>query len=196
MPVKGQYTDSESEINTDFIHIHSDVFENPVFTRECFSLRGALLWIASKGRVVRVTVGDISREWGVSDRRAVLMVRKLEKSDLVSVSGGGRCRIICIETDLIQTCGFYISKEAQWPVGGGSSKWRGPSLPNKLRAKIIKRDNSTCNYCGTYTDQPHIDHIKPVARGGLDTEKNLTVACAGCNLSKGSKTLEEWRASQ
>jgi hypothetical protein len=34
----------------------------------------------------------------------------------------------------------------------------------------------------------HIDHILPVARGGLSVEENLWLACARCNTYKGDKS--------
>jgi hypothetical protein len=62
-----------------------------------------------------------------------------------------------------------------------------------LRAQIMERDGAVCIYCGC-TDGPfHIDHVQPVARGGTDDPSNLVVACAFCNMSKGPKSLEEWR---
>jgi HNH endonuclease len=33
-----------------------------------------------------------------------------------------------------------------------------------------------------------VDHIKPIARGGLDTENNLCLACELCNQYKWTKT--------
>jgi 5-methylcytosine-specific restriction endonuclease McrA len=38
------------------------------------------------------------------------------------------------------------------------------------------------------------DHIHPLSRGGTNDASNLTYACAACNISKGSRTLEEWKA--
>lgn len=66
------------------------------------------------------------------------------------------------------------------------SKWE------ELRSRVFRRDNCTCQYCGS-RDQPlHCDHIVPVSRGGSNLESNLNTACATCNLSKHDKTLEEW----
>ncbi|MEU6633832.1 HNH endonuclease [Streptomyces parvus] len=48
-----------------------------------------------------------------------------------------------------------------------------------------------CAYCGESAE--HLDHVMPLSRGGTDTEDNMVPACAKCNLSKGAKTLEEWR---
>lgn len=40
-----------------------------------------------------------------------------------------------------------------------------------------------------------IDHIVPLSRGGNHRRENLTLACLGCNISKGTRLVEEltWR---
>lgn len=65
-------------------------------------------------------------------------------------------------------------------------------VTDALREKIKKRDNYTCQICGASTyDFPdlilHIDHIKPVSKGGLTEESNLQTLCAQCNLHKSNK---------
>lgn len=58
------------------------------------------------------------------------------------------------------------------------------------RKNIIKRDNSTCQYCGSRI-QLTIDHILPKSRAGQDTWENLVTACIRCNNSKGNRTPKE-----
>ncbi|MGA9768269.1 MAG: HNH endonuclease [Blastocatellia bacterium] len=61
------------------------------------------------------------------------------------------------------------------------------------RLRVIKRDNSTCYMCGRklgYSEMV-LDHIIPLSRGGAHCESNLAVACAPCNLRKGSKLPAE-----
>ena len=41
----------------------------------------------------------------------------------------------------------------------------------------------------------HVEHLIPLVRGGSHTLDNLAPSCASCNLSKGIKTLVEWRAT-
>jgi len=54
---------------------------------------------------------------------------------------------------------------------------------------------NTCCYCGS--DGPlHLDHVDPLARGGLHTPGNLAPACQRCNLSKSSKPVEAWYLGQ
>jgi len=40
------------------------------------------------------------------------------------------------------------------------------------------------------------DHVVPLSRGGSNALVNLATACRPCNLSKGSKTVEEWGARE
>jgi len=61
-----------------------------------------------------------------------------------------------------------------------------------LRDAVFERDRYGCVYCGSGRDL-HCDHVHPVARGGGHEIENLVTSCALCNLSKGSKTLAEWR---
>lgn len=45
-----------------------------------------------------------------------------------------------------------------------------------------------CWMCGAEIgDDFHVDHVKPLARGGWHCLSNLRPACAPCNLSKGAK---------
>ncbi len=67
-----------------------------------------------------------------------------------------------------------------------------PSLSRTARLEIIGRDGPFCRYCGKHADPIHIDHVIPRVRGGSDDASNLAVACRPCNLSKATKTPEEW----
>lgn len=67
-------------------------------------------------------------------------------------------------------------------------------MTSSLREKIKLRDNYTCQNCGLSTNQEpnlllEIDHIIPLSKNGLTTEKNLQTLCWKCNRSKGAKTV-------
>ncbi len=69
-------------------------------------------------------------------------------------------------------------------------------MTDKLREKIKKRDNYTCQCCGnSIMNEPslllEVDHIIPVSKGGLTREDNLQTLCWKCNRSKGSKVGED-----
>lgn len=78
------------------------------------------------------------------------------------------------------------------------SRIRGTTCESFTRAEIIKRDGRRCYLCGR-TDlkdsEIHLDHLTPLSRGGSHTKKNVSVACARCNHSKGSKTVDEYLSS-
>lgn len=75
--------------------------------------------------------------------------------------------------------------------------WRG-------KARSTARDRSSwrrathkidphCAYCGNITSLDRsagwlfatVDHVQPLARGGLDRESNYALACRACNEAKG-----------
>lgn len=58
------------------------------------------------------------------------------------------------------------------------------------RLDILIRWKNRCAYCTAMAE--HLDHVVPLSKGGTDTEDNMVPACAGCNLSKGAKTLAAW----
>jgi hypothetical protein len=58
------------------------------------------------------------------------------------------------------------------------------------RNMIYKRDNHTCQYCGSKKSLT-IDHVIPRSRGGQDTWENMVVACSSCNTKKGHTLLEQ-----
>ena len=87
--------------------------------------------------------------------------------------------------------------------------------PNKVRAQCCKRrarklkaeggftdadiknlyatQGARCYYCSTGIEESyHIDHMTPLSRGGTNGPENLCLACAPCNLSKHTKTAEEF----
>ncbi len=62
----------------------------------------------------------------------------------------------------------------------------------KLREKIKRRDNYSCQFCTLSTSDEanlllEIDHIIPLSKGGITAEENLQTLCWKCNRTKGSK---------
>lgn len=67
-----------------------------------------------------------------------------------------------------------------------------PTLSKARRDAILQRDGAKCRYCRSTSGPFHIDHIKPLARGGSNRDENLCVACAPCNFAKAAKLGSEW----
>lgn len=66
------------------------------------------------------------------------------------------------------------------------------SLSESLRQQVRQRAGNRCEYCLSHQDyimgRLQIDHIQPLAKGGLDTEDNLCLACELCNQYKWVQT--------
>lgn len=58
------------------------------------------------------------------------------------------------------------------------------------KAAIYRRDNNTCQYCGS-TRSLTIDHLIPRCKGGDSSWTNVLLACSTCNTKKGSRTPEQ-----
>jgi 5-methylcytosine-specific restriction endonuclease McrA len=61
----------------------------------------------------------------------------------------------------------------------------------ETRTFVRARASSTCEYCGRRASESpliplQIEHIVPRKHGGGDEPDNLALACADCNLHKGS----------
>ena len=65
-----------------------------------------------------------------------------------------------------------------------------PKTVKVNRRRVLKRDDYTCQYCGS-TKNLTIDHVIPKSKGGNNGWTNLVACCQRCNSNKGDKTLEE-----
>lgn len=113
----------------------------------------------------------------------------------------------------------HSKQERKFCCQGCSRKWALREKTRKRRARlttlavvdftvesVLKRDNWTCQICGVKTpksvrgtgadNEPHMDHIMPLARGGDHAPSNCRCLCRKCNLDKGALTDKEWRAKK
>jgi 5-methylcytosine-specific restriction endonuclease McrA len=58
------------------------------------------------------------------------------------------------------------------------------------RHNVFKRDEFSCQYCGTNKDLT-LDHLIPRSKGGKSNWTNLVTACKDCNSRKGDYELTE-----
>lgn len=66
-------------------------------------------------------------------------------------------------------------------------------VTQKMRYDVLHRDGFRCVRCGRGKEDGvklHVDHIKPVSRGGKSKMSNLQTLCEDCNLGKGNKYAE------
>jgi len=66
-------------------------------------------------------------------------------------------------------------------------------ISKRMRFEVLKRDSFTCQYCGKQPPDTvlHLDHIKPVSKGGKNTILNLVTSCVDCNLGKSNIELSD-----
>lgn len=69
----------------------------------------------------------------------------------------------------------------------------GGTLSNDLAERLYRKQKGRCRACGKPLGKDyHIDHIKPIVRGGLNTDSNCQLLHKRCNLSKGKKDPFEY----
>jgi hypothetical protein len=84
------------------------------------------------------------------------------------------------------------------PAPGYRQGPRGPivGLTKREWARIQRRWQGNCAYCGDPAPAPHREHDIPLMRGGMHEATNIVPACAICNQQKGIRTgaeYVEWR---
>ena len=75
-------------------------------------------------------------------------------------------------------------------VGRANVQHERAMMTDQLRYDIMKRDGFRCQLCGrSQADgvKLHVDHIKPVSKGGKTVPSNLRTLCEQCNLGKKDK---------
>ena len=59
------------------------------------------------------------------------------------------------------------------------------------KIEIFRRDDYSCQYCGTRGGNLTLDHVIPRRLGGTHSWENLVTACAYCNHKKGGRTSSQ-----
>lgn len=58
---------------------------------------------------------------------------------------------------------------------------------------LLTKQNNKCVCCGASLDNGyHLDHIMPLALGGMNDDSNVQLLTPKCNMSKGSKHPDVW----
>lgn len=71
-----------------------------------------------------------------------------------------------------------------------SKEYERSKMTNSLRYDVMKRDGFRCVLCGASQIDGvklHVDHIKPIAKGGKTEMSNLRTLCDRCNSGKRDK---------
>jgi len=71
-----------------------------------------------------------------------------------------------------------------------TKKYQRSLMTDSLRYDILRRDNFTCQLCGSSKGEGaklEVDHIHPVSKGGKTAPSNLRTLCRECNQGKKAK---------
>ena len=68
------------------------------------------------------------------------------------------------------------------------------SIPKSMRDEIYSRDEYKCQFCLNSPDLAEltIDHLVPLALGGLDEMTNYVTCCRSCNAAKADMPLKDF----
>ena len=70
------------------------------------------------------------------------------------------------------------------------------TLPSGITEKLYALQHGRCAYCPAKLTPFHLDHIVPIARGGLNIEGNVQLLCQKCNQSKSDRDPIEFVQSR
>ena len=137
---------------------------------------------------------DYKRQYNDAVKWMMRMGRKLQYEQACIK----RCEVCGVMFNALQANGKYCSQTC-WNRHDNARRdkriYRNgkPDLSISL-TKLYMRDGGVCQLCGkeidfdcdcNSDDYPSIDHIVPIAHGGVHEWSNVQLACRGCNWKKG-----------
>jgi len=75
----------------------------------------------------------------------------------------------------LRTRSVQNKRRRQYAAFMASKEWR------EQRARIIARDESTCRYCGEYTDRPEAHHTAYSEPIESTSDSDIVCACSDCH---------------
>ncbi len=105
---------------------------------------------------------------------ALLVLGKAEALDLAS------------ETWFVKSPNLVIAvpQHIRLTIASTERIWK---IPPVNRREVLKRDNHSCQYCGS-NKRLTLDHVIPVSKGGQHKWDNVVTACEPCNQCKRDRT--------
>jgi len=61
----------------------------------------------------------------------------------------------------------------------------------RIRERILLRDEYTCRKCGSVTVDLEVDHVVPLGDGGAESDNNRQCLCYQCHIKKTAEELFE-----
>jgi 5-methylcytosine-specific restriction endonuclease McrA len=82
---------------------------------------------------------------------------------------------------------LQVTEHIRLTSGNPGRHWK---VPPVNRREVFRRDNHTCQYCGS-TKHLTLDHVIPRSKNGPHSWDNVVTACEKCNSKKGDRLLHE-----
>lgn len=102
------------------------------------------------------------------EQEVILLIRRqVFKED-------NRLKQLQLEVEAIQRASSQIGVYKRTPI------------PEVVKLVVWQRDEGKCARCNS-THNLHFDHIIPVDKGGSNSEENIQLLCATCNLGKSNR---------
>jgi len=73
-------------------------------------------------------------------------------------------------------------KRSSHPAGVSVAEWE----------SLVGEFNGCCAYCNQPTENPVMEHMDPISRGGIHHISNVVPSCARCNMAKRTLTVLEF----
>lgn len=98
------------------------------------------------------------------------------------------CHITALSQELVRF-DMHLMQNAEI---AGVEYQQGELAGYEVREYLLEKWHRRCAYCKATQVPLQVEHIISRARGGSNRVSNLTLACAPCNLKKGTKTAAEF----
>ncbi|MBD2341253.1 HNH endonuclease [Calothrix sp. FACHB-156] len=82
---------------------------------------------------------------------------------------------------------LQVPEHIRLTIGNPERHWK---VPPVNRREVLKRDNHTCQYCGS-TKHLTLDHVIPRSKSGQHSWDNVVTACEKCNSIKSDRLPHE-----
>ncbi|MFN6515063.1 MAG: HNH endonuclease [Nostoc sp. CreGUA01] len=82
---------------------------------------------------------------------------------------------------------LQVPEHIRLTTGNPERHWK---VPPVNRREVLKRDNHTCQYCGS-GKRLTLDHVIPRSKGGQHSWDNVVTACERCNSTKSDRLPHE-----
>ena len=114
---------------------------------------------------------------------------KYRHNDLMGIRGLGERFFLSLKLALLKMDYRYDADDFQDIMNKLMKLKEYNSNGIRLRFNILKRDGFRCHYCGRSPHKDpdvvlHVDHIKPLSKGGSWDDSNLITSCKECNVGK------------